>query len=63
MGASEIKTTKYNQKSGRMQTDSTSELSSPKTIGSHRGISGYLISDERRSVDFAFKMIDEEHLS
>lgn len=46
-----------------MQTDSTSELSSPKTIGSHRGISGYLISDERRSVDFAFKMIDEEHLS
>lgn len=42
-------------------TDSTSELSSPKTTGSQRGV--MLVCDDHRSTDFTFKMIDEEHLS
>ena len=45
----------------RQVTESTSELSSPKTTGSHRGAG--LIGDDHRSTDFPFKMIDEEHLS
>lgn len=47
-----------------MATDSTSEISSPKTNGSIRGgFSGFVGGDDRKSVEFTFKMIDEEHLS
>ena len=45
----------------RRFTESTSELSSPKTTGSQRGL--MLVGDDHRSTDFPFKMIDEEHLS